>query len=270
MGSFHLIAEQAEKDVRTIVEESQQAEPGSEARKIGDLFASFLDTDRIEEAGAAPLADQLARVDAVTDVPGLLRLIGELERDGVSGLLTLFVEPDPGDPTRYVSRDLPGRPVAPRRELLPARELRRDACGLPGAHRAHVRAGRGRRTGGIRRPCLRPRDRARDAPLVARGQPGRREDIQPPHVGRDGRPRRPRPGAVACGCRPGARGRLRRGRRLPAQLHRVSRRPAGRRAPRGLEGVAAVRGRALRRGVPVEEFVAENFAFYGTQLTVCR
>ena len=101
-GSFHLIAEQAEKDVRTIVEESQQADPGTEARKIGDLFASFLDTARIEEAGAAPLADQLARVDAVTDVPGFLRLVGELERDGVSGLLTLFVEPDPGDPTRYV------------------------------------------------------------------------------------------------------------------------------------------------------------------------
>lgn len=101
-GSFHLIAEQAEKDVRTIVEESQQAEPGSEARKIGDLFASFMDTDRIEAAGAAPLADQLARVDAVGDVPGFLRLVGELERDGVSGLLTLFVEPDPGDPTRYV------------------------------------------------------------------------------------------------------------------------------------------------------------------------
>ena len=47
-GSFHLIAEQAEKDVRTIVEESQQAEPGSEARKIGDLFTSFMDTERIE------------------------------------------------------------------------------------------------------------------------------------------------------------------------------------------------------------------------------
>ena len=101
-GSFHLIAEQAEKDVRTIVEESQQAEPGTEARKIGDLFASFMDTARIEESGAAPLSDQLARVDAVTDVPAFLELVGALERDGVSGLLTLFVEPDPGDPTRYV------------------------------------------------------------------------------------------------------------------------------------------------------------------------
>lgn len=101
-GSFHLIAEQAEKHVRAIVEESQDAEAGSEARKIGDLFASFMDTDRIEELGRTPLAAQLDRVDEVGDVASLLRLIGELERDGISGLVTLFVEPDPGDPTRYV------------------------------------------------------------------------------------------------------------------------------------------------------------------------
>ena len=48
-GSFHLIAEQAEKDVRAIVEESQDAEPGTESRKIGDLYTSFMDTDRIAE-----------------------------------------------------------------------------------------------------------------------------------------------------------------------------------------------------------------------------
>ena len=34
-GSFHLIAEQAEKDVRAIIEESTDAEPGTETRKIG-------------------------------------------------------------------------------------------------------------------------------------------------------------------------------------------------------------------------------------------
>jgi putative endopeptidase len=52
-GSFHLIAEQAEKDVRAIIEESTTAEPGTEARKIGDLFASFMDTERIERLGAS-------------------------------------------------------------------------------------------------------------------------------------------------------------------------------------------------------------------------
>ncbi len=101
-GAFHLIAEQAEKDVRTIVEESQQAEPGTEARKIGDLFASFMDTARIDELGRTPIEDQLRRVDDVREVADLLRVTGELEREGMSGLIALFVEPDPGDPTRYV------------------------------------------------------------------------------------------------------------------------------------------------------------------------
>ncbi len=101
-GSFHLIAEQAEKDVRTIIDESQDAEPGTEARQIGDLYASFMDTDRIEELGAQPLAPQLARVDQVSDVAGLLRTIGELEREGIGGVLSTYIEPDPGNPQRYV------------------------------------------------------------------------------------------------------------------------------------------------------------------------
>jgi putative endopeptidase len=101
-GSFHLIAEQAEKDVRAIIDESQGAEPGTEARKIGDLYASFMDTDRATELGASPLAPLLERVDAIDSVEAFLRTVGEFERDGVGGLIDLYVEPDPGDPTRYV------------------------------------------------------------------------------------------------------------------------------------------------------------------------
>ncbi|WJL94383.1 M13-type metalloendopeptidase [Microbacterium sp. ET2] len=101
-GSFHLIAEQAEKDVRAIIEESQDAEPGTEARKIGDLYASFMDTGRIAELGAAPLTAQLARVDEVASIPDFLRLVGALEREGAGSLMVLYVEPDPGNPQRYV------------------------------------------------------------------------------------------------------------------------------------------------------------------------
>lgn len=101
-GSFHLIAEQAEKDVRTIVEESTDAEPGTETRKIGDVYASFMDEERIASLGTTPLAERLAAVDAISSIPELLRAVGALERDGVGGVVHLYVEPDPGDPTRYV------------------------------------------------------------------------------------------------------------------------------------------------------------------------
>ena len=65
-GSFHLIAEQAEKDVRAIIEESTDAEPGTETRKIGDLYTSFMDTERIAELGATPIAAQLSAVDGIS------------------------------------------------------------------------------------------------------------------------------------------------------------------------------------------------------------
>ncbi|WP_144874922.1 M13 family metallopeptidase [Microbacterium sp. 1.5R] len=101
-GSFHLLAEQAEKDVRTIIEESQDAEDGTLARKIGDLFASFMDTERIAEAGVSPLAATLAEIEAIDDVSAFLRTVGAYDRDGRAHLIGLFIEPDPGNPERYV------------------------------------------------------------------------------------------------------------------------------------------------------------------------
>lgn len=101
-GAFHLLAEQAEKDVRAIIEESQDAADGTLARKIGDMFASFMDTARIDAAGTAPLAETLAEIDAIADVPGFLRTVGAYDRDGRAHLIGFYVDGDPGDPERYV------------------------------------------------------------------------------------------------------------------------------------------------------------------------
>ncbi|MRH28591.1 peptidase M13 [Microbacterium sp. SYP-A9085] len=101
-GSFHFLAEQAEKDVRGIIEESQDAAPGTEARKVGDLYTSFMDTERTAALGTEPIAAQLADVDGIDSIPAFLAAVGRLERDGVGGLIDLYVEPDPGNPERYV------------------------------------------------------------------------------------------------------------------------------------------------------------------------
>ena len=81
-GSFMILAEEAEKAVRTIIEEAQLAEAGTPERKVGDLYGSFMDEERIEALGAAPLEPLLARVDAVADLTGLLATTGRLEREG--------------------------------------------------------------------------------------------------------------------------------------------------------------------------------------------
>jgi putative endopeptidase len=101
-GSFYLLAEEAERNVRAIIEEAQQAEPGTEQRKIGDLYASYMDEERIESLGATPLEPLLAEVAAVDSVAKLLSTLGKLERGGTSGFFQLFVDNDPGNPERYL------------------------------------------------------------------------------------------------------------------------------------------------------------------------
>ncbi|WP_022892232.1 M13 family metallopeptidase [Agromyces subbeticus] len=101
-GSFLVLHEEAEQAVREIIEESQGAEPGTEARKVGDLYASFLNEERANLLGATPIAGQLVEVELISSVGAFLTTLGQLERQGVPGFLQLYVDNDPGDPERYL------------------------------------------------------------------------------------------------------------------------------------------------------------------------
>lgn len=101
-GSFYVLAEEAEKAVREIIMEAQSADPGTEARKVGDLYASFMDEGRVNALGAEPLRDALADVSRIDSIDSLLATLGRLERGGSSGFVQLFVDNDPGQPERYL------------------------------------------------------------------------------------------------------------------------------------------------------------------------
>jgi putative endopeptidase len=101
-GSFLVLHEEAEQAVREIIEEAQQAEPGSEARKVGDLYASFMNEQHVELLGASPIAKQLVEVSLINSVESFLETLGRLERQGVSGFVQLYVDNDPGNPERYL------------------------------------------------------------------------------------------------------------------------------------------------------------------------
>ena len=101
-GTFMRLFEASEQAVRGIVEEAQSAPDGSEARKFGDLYESFMNEARVEELGAEPLRGDLAIVDAVTSIPELIAAVGELQRGGLSGFVDVFVDNDPGNPERYL------------------------------------------------------------------------------------------------------------------------------------------------------------------------
>ena len=101
-GSFTVLAEAAEIAVRDIIERSQQAAPGTEERKVGDLFTSFTDEDRLEALGTAPIEPLLAEIAAIDSTEDVIRIVGRFERLGLPSFLQLFVDNDPGDPESYV------------------------------------------------------------------------------------------------------------------------------------------------------------------------
>jgi putative endopeptidase len=103
-GAFHQLHDEAERNVRSILTEAaaSDAPAGSEERKIGDLFADFLDEDAVERLGADPIADDLARVAAITDRDGLVAAMGTLARGGVGGGFAWWVNTDAKDSERYL------------------------------------------------------------------------------------------------------------------------------------------------------------------------
>jgi putative endopeptidase len=102
-GTFDILNDGAELSIREILDESRDAPEGSEARKVGDLYSSFLDEERINALGVGPLLDRLALVSAVSTVSELMSLMGRLQRRGIGGFYAVFVDNDPGDPERYVT-----------------------------------------------------------------------------------------------------------------------------------------------------------------------
>ncbi|QEH34349.1 Neutral endopeptidase [Aquisphaera giovannonii] len=103
-GSFVQLLEKSEAELRSIIEEARKSDApaGSELRKIGDLYESFLDEERADRLGIEPLRADLAAVDAVTDRPSLLRRVAALQREGVGGFFGISVRTDDKKSDRYI------------------------------------------------------------------------------------------------------------------------------------------------------------------------
>ncbi len=101
-GAFMELRDRSEEAVRDIITTMTATEPGTDEAKITDLYASFMNFDAIEAAGAAPLLRPLQRIDAISTPAGLMRQMGAMSRRSVASLIGFDAESDPGNPSRYV------------------------------------------------------------------------------------------------------------------------------------------------------------------------
>ena len=103
-GAFRSLADRAEEQVRDIITEAAASKgaEGTDPQRIGDLYASFMDTESIANLGVRPLLDELAGVDTALTPTELAAELGELQRTGIGGGTGLYVDTDSKNSTRYL------------------------------------------------------------------------------------------------------------------------------------------------------------------------
>ena len=82
-GAFAELAEQAELDVRRIIETLSGS--SSPERQIRDLYASMVNEAKVDALGIAPIRGELARIDAIDSPTALARQIGRLSAMNAGG-----------------------------------------------------------------------------------------------------------------------------------------------------------------------------------------
>jgi putative endopeptidase len=84
-GGFTELNELSTLRTREVLEAAAKsnAAPGTNARKIGDYYTSFMDEGAIEAKGISPLKPYLAKIDAIKSHKDLARAFGEANRMGI-------------------------------------------------------------------------------------------------------------------------------------------------------------------------------------------
>lgn len=96
-GSFNVVRDEALNNMKSILDSClnvKDAEKGSIAQQVGDLYASALDSAAIEEAGISPLQYKLDEIDSLKDVKDLLAYITSQYTKGDGFLFSFYVSPD--------------------------------------------------------------------------------------------------------------------------------------------------------------------------------
>jgi len=112
-GPFNHVFDVTNRHTGEIIRAAAKAKApaGSELQKIGDYYASYLDTEAIDRAGLKPIQPLLARIEGLQDRTALSAFLGGTLRADVDALnatntytdnlFGLWVAQDLNDPSRY-------------------------------------------------------------------------------------------------------------------------------------------------------------------------
>jgi len=110
-GTFDKLREENQKIVRDLIENlSRKNNPkGSNAQKIGTLFALGMDTVRLNKEGIAPIAAELQEIQALTSLEEVINFVMAQHQQGFSPLFGLYAAADLDNSTMNIAWLTQGR-----------------------------------------------------------------------------------------------------------------------------------------------------------------
>jgi putative endopeptidase len=104
-GNFHELFELSQERVQSLIEElaGGDSPPGTVEQKIGDYYASFMDTDRLDGIGLAAISDELAALTGLRNGTELAAAFGRSDRDASQSPFGLGIEIDRKNPDRFIA-----------------------------------------------------------------------------------------------------------------------------------------------------------------------
>ena len=104
-GSFTVLADKNQQALRQILEaaEKSDAPSGSNQRKVGDFYASCMDTATIEAAGTKPIEATLQHIAETKDARELQTLAARLQQQGVAVMFRFTSNQDAKDSTQVIA-----------------------------------------------------------------------------------------------------------------------------------------------------------------------
>jgi putative endopeptidase len=104
-GSFITLAEKNLQALHEILEAAAtntSAAPASNEQKVGDFYATCMDTKAIDAQGLQPISAELASIDAIHDTAGLLNTGARLQTQGVGVLFAFGSDQDFQDSSKVI------------------------------------------------------------------------------------------------------------------------------------------------------------------------
>jgi putative endopeptidase len=105
-GVAQVLYEETEEQLRLLIENATRTDSAPDdfdVYKIGDLYASFMNEQRVEELGLSPLSTELERISALRTHDDLIQYLGYALKVGIQVPLDFYIDADAANTDRSLA-----------------------------------------------------------------------------------------------------------------------------------------------------------------------